>query len=195
MVILCEATTIMWFHLQDQEINRLQRQLKESEDILATALFQAKQKLASILTANKRPISSEELIKYAYRLVPWFIYGNNLIHKFDFIYICFSISASNAICAPLTWQQGDLRRPYPTDIEMRLGFLGKSDLNFNGHNLQHQSSVSSDIHRSTTGGIYKSICMPRTGVLLIEINSRFRYTVYSAKSVCMAAFRWITYDC
>lgn len=55
--------------MQDQEINRLQRQLKESEDILATALFQAKQKLASIVTANKRPISSEELIKYAYRLV------------------------------------------------------------------------------------------------------------------------------
>lgn len=55
--------------LQDQEINRLQRHLKEAEDILATALFQARQKLASIATANKRPVSSEELIKYAYRYV------------------------------------------------------------------------------------------------------------------------------
>ena len=37
------------------------------------------------------------------------------------------ISASNAACAPLTWQQGDPRRPYPTDIEMRLGFLGRPE--------------------------------------------------------------------
>lgn len=62
------------------------------------------------------------------------------------IVITYRISASNAICAPLSWQQGDLRRPYPTDIEMRLGFLGKSELN--GHNLQHQNSTSSDLQRS-----------------------------------------------
>ncbi|KAG4075725.1 hypothetical protein HA402_003550 [Bradysia odoriphaga] len=110
--------------LQDREINKLQRQLKEAEHLLSTAIFQAKQKLASIEKANKRPVSSEELIKYA--------------HK---------VSASNAICAPLTWQQGDLRRPYPTDIEMRLGFLGKSDLSLNGHNLQHQ--ISANEHRNT----------------------------------------------
>lgn len=71
-----------------------------------------------------------------------------------------SISASNAICAPLTWQQGDLRRPYPTDIEMRLGFLGKSDLN-NGHNLQHQSSVGSDVNRSTGKSLSTNdVCVP-----------------------------------
>lgn len=85
---------------QDEEINQLQKQLKEAEHILATSIFQARQKLTSINKAVKRPVSSEELIKFAHR-----------------------ISASNAICAPLTWQQGDLRRPYPTDIEMRLGFL------------------------------------------------------------------------
>lgn len=109
---------------QDQEIYNLQRQLKEGEQILATAIFQAKQKLASIAKANKRPVLSEELIKFA--------------HK---------ISASYAVCAPLTWQQGDLRRPYPTDIEMRLGFLGRlSDLPLNGHLLQQQNL--SDFHRS-----------------------------------------------
>ncbi|KAJ6640202.1 Mediator of RNA polymerase II transcription subunit 4 [Pseudolycoriella hygida] len=110
--------------LQDREIIKLQKHLKEAEHMLSTAIFQARQKLASIEKANKRPVSSEELIKYA--------------HK---------VSASNAICAPLTWQQGDLRRPYPTDIEMRLGFLGKSDLSLNGHNLQHQISASE--HRNT----------------------------------------------
>lgn len=76
---------------QDQDIQQLQRQLKEAEQILATAIYQAKQKLQSIARANQRPVPSEELIKYAHR-----------------------ISASNAICAPLTWQQGDPRRPYPT---------------------------------------------------------------------------------
>jgi len=113
----------------DLEINQLQKQLKEAEQILSTAIFQAKQKLASIAKANDRPISSEELIKYAYR-----------------------ISASHAISAPLTWQQGDLRRPYPTDIEMRLGFLGKSDLNVNGHSLQTPTSVN-DVSRNATGEI------------------------------------------
>lgn len=53
--------------IQDQEINNLQKQLKEAEQILSTALFQARQKLVSIAKANKRPVSSEELIKYAHK--------------------------------------------------------------------------------------------------------------------------------
>lgn len=110
---------------QDQQIKRLQRRLKDSEEILSRALFQARQKLTSIAVANKRPCPSEELIKYAYR-----------------------ISASNAICAPQTWQQGDLRRPYPTDIEMRLGFLGKSDVSVNGHSSQLPTSSTADAQKS-----------------------------------------------
>lgn len=94
----------------DQEIGQLQKQLKEAELILSTAIFQAKQKLASISKANEQPINSEDLIKYAYL-----------------------ISSSHAINAPISWQPGDLRRPYPNDIEMRLGMLGKTDLN--GHSL------------------------------------------------------------
>ncbi|XP_050293576.1 mediator of RNA polymerase II transcription subunit 4 [Anthonomus grandis grandis] len=114
---------------QDQDINHLQKQLKEAEQILSTAIYQANQKLQSISRAKKRPVSSEELIKFAHR-----------------------ISASNAICAPLTWQQGDPRRPYPTDIEMRLGMLGRlSDRTdrdpINGHMFQQQNS-SSDLHRA-----------------------------------------------
>ncbi|XP_043509701.1 mediator of RNA polymerase II transcription subunit 4 isoform X2 [Frieseomelitta varia] len=111
---------------QDQDIQQLQRQLKEAEQILATAIYQAKQKLQSIARANKRPVPSEELIKYAHR-----------------------ISASNAICAPLTWQQGDPRRPYPTDIEMRLGYLGRlSDLPLNGQMPGTHPGISSDLHRT-----------------------------------------------
>lgn len=89
---------------QDDAIKELQKKLKEAETLLSTAIFQAKQKLDSIERAKENPVSSEELIKYSHR-----------------------ISASNAVCAPLTWQQGDPRRPYPTDMEMRLGFLGRPE--------------------------------------------------------------------
>lgn len=117
---------------QDQDIQQLQRQLKEAEQILATAIYQAKQKLQSIARANKKSVPSEELIKFA--------------HK---------ISASNAICAPLTWQQGDPRRPYPTDIEMRLGYLGRlSDLPLNGTMLGSHSGITSDLQRTGHPGLY-----------------------------------------
>lgn len=51
--------------------------------VQVTAIFQANEKLKSIATASRRKISAEELIKYSHR-----------------------ISASNAVAAPLTWQQG-----------------------------------------------------------------------------------------
>lgn len=105
--------------IQDQEICQLQKKLKEAEHILSTALFQARNKLDNIQKSIKRPIPSEDLIKFAHR-----------------------ISASYGICAPLTWTQGDLRRPYPTDIEMRLGFLAKSDLGSINGNLQSTSQAN-----------------------------------------------------
>ncbi|KAF7709792.1 mediator of RNA polymerase II transcription subunit 4 [Silurus meridionalis] len=86
---------------RDGDIQLLQKQLKEAEHILATAVYQAKEKLKSIEKARKGSVSSEEIIKYAHR-----------------------ISASNAVCAPLNWVPGDPRRPYPTDLEMRSGMLG-----------------------------------------------------------------------
>merc|ERR1719195_790941 len=96
---------------QDQNIETLTTQLKEAETLLASTIYQAKQKLENISRAA--PVSSEELIKYS--------------HK---------ISASSAVCAPLNWQQGDPRRPYPTDIEMRGGFLSRAELPL-AQQLQH----------------------------------------------------------
>lgn len=87
---------------QDEEIKQLQKHLKEAEHILATSIYQAKQKLALISKANDKCLASEELIKYA--------------HK---------ISASHSVSAPFNWQVGDPRRPYPTDTEMRSGLLGQ----------------------------------------------------------------------
>lgn len=108
-------------NIQDQEICGLQKKLKEAEQTLSTALFQARQKLDSISKANKKCIPSEDLIKFAHR-----------------------ISASYGICAPLSFFQGDLRRPYPTDIEMRLGFLANSDIGstLNGSVAQKQINAS-----------------------------------------------------
>nr|CAI9710362.1 unnamed protein product [Rangifer tarandus platyrhynchus] len=98
---------------RDSDIQQLQKQLQEAEQILATAVYQAKEKLKSIEKARKGAIS-EEIIKYAHR-----------------------ISASNAVCAPLTWVPGDPRRPYPTDLEMRSGLLDQmnnpSTNGVNGH--------------------------------------------------------------
>ena len=88
---------------EEEEIKNLQKKLKEAEHILSTAIYQAKQKLQLIKKANDNPIPSEELIKYA--------------HK---------ISSSHAVAAPYNWEQGDPRRPYPTDMEMKLGLIGQS---------------------------------------------------------------------
>jgi len=69
--VSCRYRKIVLFRnivpFKDREINKLQKQLKEAEHMLSTAIFQARQKLASISKANKRPVSSEELIKYAHK--------------------------------------------------------------------------------------------------------------------------------
>ena len=87
---------------QDEQIRQLQKHLKDAEHILATAIYQAKQKLSIISKASERHLPSEELIKYAHR-----------------------ISSSHSVAAPFNWEVGDPRRPYPTDIEMRSGLLGQ----------------------------------------------------------------------
>lgn len=104
VVILATSLDLILQYLISYLVNKAYYSFQEAETVLSTAIFQAKQKLDSIERANKNPVSSEDLIKYSHR-----------------------ISASNAACAPLTWQQGDPRRPYPTDIEMRLGFLGRPE--------------------------------------------------------------------
>lgn len=52
---------------RDEEIRTLQKRLKISEQTLSQSLFEAREKLGIIASANKKPVSSEELIKHAYR--------------------------------------------------------------------------------------------------------------------------------
>lgn len=54
--------------------------------------------------AQKTPFNTEELFKFSHQ-----------------------ISASHGAVAPEGWIQGDPRRPYPLDGEMRSGYLGHID--------------------------------------------------------------------
>lgn len=107
---------------QQDDIKKLQTHLKEAESLLSNAVYQAKQKLDHIKKSNKNPVPSEDLIKYA--------------HK---------ISASNSVSCPPGWTPGDPRRPYPSDMEMRMGWLGKmSDPSWNFNiSLGQMGGVSS----------------------------------------------------
>ena len=87
---------------QDQMIGSLQKHLKNAEYLLASALYQAKEQLKLFDEANERSVMSEDVIRYAHQ-----------------------ISASCSTAAPLNWIQGDPRRPYPQDIQMRCGWLGQ----------------------------------------------------------------------
>jgi mediator of RNA polymerase II transcription subunit 4 len=86
----------------DQDIQMLQKHLKETETLLSTALYQARMKLDQISRAQAHSVNSEDLIRFAHR-----------------------ISSTNAVAAPTNWQPGDTRRPYPTDLEIRMGFLAR----------------------------------------------------------------------
>ncbi len=86
----------------DQDIQMLQKHLKEAETLLSTALYQARLKLDQITKAQTHSVNSEDLIRFAHR-----------------------ISSTNAVAAPTNWVPGDPRRPYPTDLEMRMGLLAR----------------------------------------------------------------------
>ena len=140
---------------QDQSIKTLTSQLKEAETLLASTVYQAKQKLENI--SRGEAVLSEDLIKFS--------------HK---------ISASNAVCAPLNWQQGDPRRPYPTDLEMRGGFLARAELPL-AQQLQHVTPPPSSLppppgpvtpsHFSWTSGGEMTISSG-SGPVHIETGSR-----------------------
>lgn len=84
----------------ETNVKRLITCLKEAEHILSSAVYQAKMKLDMI--HKSKPLPSEEIIRYA--------------HK---------ISSDNAVCCPENWMPGNPKRPYPTDTDMRKGWLAR----------------------------------------------------------------------
>ncbi|XP_066978666.1 mediator of RNA polymerase II transcription subunit 4 isoform X2 [Macrobrachium rosenbergii] len=132
----------------DQMILQLEKQLHDAHHTLSVALYQARQKLQSITKANKRPVNSEELIKYAHR-----------------------ISSTYSVTAPTNWQQGDQRRPYPTDLDMRAGFLGQ-----NGQLLHTQTHLADSLTRGhhaepASSGIGGTFSWQVTGDLQVHVGS------------------------
>ncbi|XP_042217675.1 mediator of RNA polymerase II transcription subunit 4-like isoform X4 [Homarus americanus] len=132
----------------DQMILQLEKQLHDAHHTLSVALYQARQKMQSIARANKRPVNSEELIKYAHR-----------------------ISSTYSVTAPDTWQQGDPRRPYPIDLEMRAGFLGQ-----NGQLLHTHSHLTDSLTRGhhaepASSGLGGTFSWQTSGELQVHVGS------------------------
>ncbi|KAK4297191.1 hypothetical protein Pmani_030366 [Petrolisthes manimaculis] len=132
----------------DQMILQLEKQLYDAHHTLSVALYQARQKMQSIVRANKRPVNSEELIKYAHR-----------------------ISSTHSVSAPDTWQQGDPRRPYPTDLEMRAGFLGQNGQLLHSH--PHLADPMARGHHAepTSSGIGGTFSWQPSGELQVHVGS------------------------
>ena len=84
----------------ERALRCLQTYLLQAVQVLSSAVYQAREKLNNIRQAKTFP--SETLIRYAHQLAS-----------------CYSTTA------PENWQQGDTRRPYPTNVEMGRGILAR----------------------------------------------------------------------
>ena len=84
----------------DRALRCLQTYLLQAVQVLSSAVYQAREKLTNIRQAKSFP--SETLIRYAHQLAT-----------------CYSTTA------PENWQQGDTRRPYPTNVDMGRGLLAR----------------------------------------------------------------------
>lgn len=110
----------------ERALRCLQTYLLQAVQVLSSAAFQAREKLANIRKAKQLP--SETLIRYAHQLAT-----------------CYSTTA------PENWQQGDIRRPYPTSVDMSRGLLGRiSDQILQQQQQQQLSIVNPNITTTTT---------------------------------------------
>jgi len=103
----------------------LQTYLLQAVQVLSSAVYQAREKLSNIRRAKTFP--SETIIRYAHQLAS-----------------CYST------IAPDNWQQGDIRRPYPTNIDMRRGLLGHISEQTLQQQQQQQLNVQNPNINATT---------------------------------------------
>merc|ERR1711934_154893 len=112
-------TTRERIHVRDRQLQIFLRRLKKSEQLLADALHQAKQKLKIIKTAEASNVSTDELIRYSY-----------------------IISQAGAVAAPGDWTNGDVRKPFPTELEMRCGMLARFSENQTNDNTNQTTDLT-----------------------------------------------------
>ena len=109
----------------ERALRCLQTYLLQAVQVLSSAVYQAREKLANIRRAKTFP--SETIIRYAHQLAS-----------------CYST------VAPDNWQQGDIRRPYPTSLDMRRGLLGQISEQILQQQQQQQLNVQNPAINNTT---------------------------------------------
>ena len=110
----------------DSNIKTLLVYLKEAEQILSSAVYQSKIKLNMIKKAKALP--ADLLIRYA--------------HK---------ISSDYGVCCPENWVPDNPKRPYPTDADMRRGWLMQvSNIAGDLSKTEPADSVKPNLLRSTS---------------------------------------------
>ena len=109
----------------DRALRCLQTYLLQAVQVLSSAVYQAREKLSNIRRAKTFP--SETIIRYAHQL-----------------------ASSYSTVAPDNWQQGDIRRPYPTNIAMNRGLLGRISEQTLQQQQQQQSTMQNTAINATT---------------------------------------------
>uniref|UniRef100_A0A914DDA6 Mediator of RNA polymerase II transcription subunit 4 n=1 Tax=Acrobeloides nanus TaxID=290746 RepID=A0A914DDA6_9BILA len=123
-------------------IESIMNELKLTEAALSEAVFQAGKKLKSVHQSEKHRVNSEEIIRFAHQ-----------------------ISKSNSVAAPLSWQQGDPSRPFPTEIDFRMSALSNSRVQAPAAttpalSLLRQQSTSGSLNRSTSAAMLRGGVSP-----------------------------------
>ena len=125
----------------DSSIKTLLVYLKEAEQLLSSAVYQSKLKLSMI--KKSRPLPTDLIVRYA--------------HK---------ISADYGVCCPENWVPENPKRPYPTDSDMRRGWLSQisnmitdgtvnklePDSNQNDDDASNNQESKPDLFRSNSKG-------------------------------------------
>ncbi|CAF0898439.1 unnamed protein product [Adineta ricciae] len=118
--------------LKREEILKCERALRclhtyllQAVQVLSSAVYQAREKLDNIRRAKSFP--SETIIRYAHQLA-----------------ICYSTTA------PENWQQGDIRRPFPTNLDMTRGLLGRISEQTLQKQQQQQTNLQNPTINTTT---------------------------------------------
>jgi len=112
----------------DKRIWSMQKTFSEAERLQATSIYHAKELIKQLDKAQEQPVGSEHLVKYA--------------HK---------ISSSCSTMAPESWTYGDPRRPYPQDLEMKMGWLGQ--INNMGGRVDPNDPIAAVLRPLGTEGI------------------------------------------
>ncbi|KAL5256389.1 hypothetical protein ACHWQZ_G011574 [Mnemiopsis leidyi] len=90
------------YHRLESEVNKLQQQLRQSQQVLEMVVASANEKTEQTQAVKEKQCTVRDLLSYAHLI---------------------SSSYSNQM--PANWTELDYRRPWPTDLDMRAGELGK----------------------------------------------------------------------